>query len=123
MSNLVNHAKEELERLGNDSDFNDGIIRIVQAFADMGHSGGSASYATPLINNLLQFKNLTPLTDDPSEWMHVGDDMWQNRRNSEAFSNDRGVTHWILSEGANSSNPWPRHVSRPRDVSEKGTDG
>lgn len=113
MSNLVAHAKRELELVGEEPEIIDGYLKVIQAFADMGHSGGSASVAIPVINELLQFNNLTPLTDDPSEWNNVsdisGEEMWQNRRNSEAFSTDGGKTYYLLSEGGNAKNPRPLH--------------
>lgn len=103
-SNLVNHARTELRLIGEDEHTTVGILRVIQAFADMGHSGGSASVAIPMITNLLQYKNLSPLTDDPSEWVFHdgsvagGNGVWQNTRNSEAFSNDGGKTYWLISE-------------------------
>lgn len=97
-SNLVKHARRELERCGNDDDFDSSIINAVKAFAKYGHSGGSASVAIPLLNELLQFHNITPLTDDPKEWNEVGDEMWQSARNSEAFSEDGGKTYRLVSE-------------------------
>ena len=97
MSNLVNHAKRELELVGEDPETIEGLLKVIQAFADMGHSGGSAAVAVPMINDLLQFKNLTPLTNDPEEWIEVGDDIWQNRRNPEAFSKDGGRSYILLS--------------------------
>lgn len=117
-SNLVQHALRELEAIGEDAETIGGYLKVVQAFADMGHSGGSASVAIPVINQLLQFKNLTPLTDNPDEWYFHGADMWdgkngvwQNKRNSEAFSNDGGKTYYLLSEGGNAKNPYPLHKS------------
>jgi hypothetical protein len=104
MSNLVNHARHELELVESDPWLIDGMVKVVQAFADMGHSGGSASIAIPMLHDLLQFKNLAPLTDDPSEWedqteMTGGSvRLWQNKRNSEAFSLNGGVTYYLLSE-------------------------
>lgn len=109
--NLVRHARAELARINNDEDFNNSLIESVRAFAKYGHSGGSASVAIPILHDLLQFKNLTPLTDDASEWNNVGQNTWQSTRNSEAFSNDRGKTYWLLSEGASSVNPNPTHYS------------
>lgn len=118
MSNLVEHARRELALIGEDPETVDGYLRVVQAFADMGHSGGSASVAVPVINELLQFKNLRPLTDDPAEWFHHGPDVagrpggiWQNTRNSEAFSNDGGKTYYLLSEGGNNQTRGPLHAS------------
>ena len=104
MSNLVDHARRELELIGEEPETVAGYLNVIQAFADMGHSGGSASVAIPVIHELLQFKNLRPLTNDPVEWFHHGEadagrpDLWQNVRNSEAFSNDGGKTFYLLSE-------------------------
>lgn len=98
--NLVAHAKRELEFLGNDEDFNKSIIDSVRSFAAYGHSGGSAMYAIPVLNDLLQFKNLSPLTNDPNEWIDLDptDGMVQSTRNPEVFSEDGGKTYYLLSE-------------------------
>lgn len=99
MSNLVEHAKRELKLLGEtDEEYVQGIVNVMQAFADFGHSGGSASVAIPTIYELMQFHTLTPLTNNPAEWNEVGEGVWQNQRNSEAFSGDGGVTYYLLSE-------------------------
>ena len=119
-SNLVKHARRELILLGEDAETINGYLKVVQAFADIGHSGGSASVAIPTINALLQYKNLKPLTDDIHEWNHVGDatpespNIWQNTRNSEAFSNDGGKTYYLLSE-CNRRRPKKMHDSVPFD--------
>ena len=105
MSNLVDHARRELERVESDPWFIDGMLKVVAAFAEMGHSGGSAEIAIPMLNDLLQYKNLSPLTDDPEEWIDQtamtatpNVSLWQNKRNSEAFSLNRGKTYYLLSE-------------------------
>lgn len=110
MSNLVDHAKMELEIIGEEPETIEGYLKVIQAFADMGHSGCSASFAIPVINELLQFGNLAPLTDNPDEWYNHGG-FWQNKRNSKAFSNDSGKTYYLLSEGGNRDNPHPLHDS------------
>ena len=110
-SNLVDHARRELALIGNDLEFNESIIAAIRAFSSYGHLGGSASVAIPMINDLLQFKNLTPLTDDPAEWNEVTDNTWQSSRRSEAFSNDGGGTYYLLSEGSTGRNPQPLHTS------------
>jgi len=101
-SNLVNHARRELELIGEEPETIDGILRIMQAFADMGHSGGSASVIIPWIHELLQFNNLKPLTDNPDEWQQLNDmgmlDVWQSRRRADAFSTDGGKTYYTLGE-------------------------
>jgi hypothetical protein len=118
MSNLVDHARRELELIGEEPETIAGYLKVIQAFADMGHSGGSASVAIPVINELLQFKNLSLLTDDPAEWMHVSEEqwgqpggIWQNCRNFEAFSHDGGKSYYLLSEGAHNMNQRPIHFS------------
>lgn len=118
-SNLVAHARRELEAIGEEPDTIAGYLRVVQAFADMGHSGGSASVAIPTINQLLQFKPLGPITNDPDEWYNHGKDMggrpgedfWQNKRDGEAFSNDGGKTYYLLSERPLYQKTGPLHTS------------
>lgn len=101
---LVEHARRELELLGEDEWMKEGMLKTIAAFAEMGHSGGSASIAIPMLNDLLQHKNLTPLTNDPAEWIDQssltadGNHLWQSNRNYEAFSLDGGKTYYLLSE-------------------------
>ena len=104
-SNLMIHARRELELLGEEPEIVEGYLKMIQIFADMGHSGGSASVFIPTLTRLLWFKNLTPLTDDPDEWVHHTAEVWgepggvwQNVRNGEAFSDDGGKTYTLLSE-------------------------
>jgi len=126
MSNLVNHARRELTLIGEESETIERYLNIIKAFSDMGHSGGSASVAIPTINVLLQFKNLSALTNDPAEWMFVGDvsptasELWQSIRNLEAFSHDGGKSFWLLSEGGNDRNPKPLHFSE--DINDRVVD-
>lgn len=113
-SGLVLHAMRELALAGNDEDFDNSIIAAVEAFASYGHSGGFASFAIPMLNDLLLYKNLTPLTDDPKEWNQVemGEEAcWQCVRNPEAFSNDGGKTYYLLSEGGSINAPKVIHES------------
>lgn len=119
MSKLVEHAKRELELIGEDADVIEWYLKVVEAFASFGHSGGSASATIPVLHELLQYKNLSPLTNNPDEWYYHGPNMsvdgkhfWQNRRNSEAFSLDGGNTYYLLSEGGNMTNPYPLHKSK-----------
>ncbi|THA29226.1 hypothetical protein E6R18_25305 [Streptomyces sp. A1277] len=104
-SNLVAHARRELIILEEDRDTIRGLCKVVQAFADMGHSGGSAPHAIAYLERLLRFQPLTDLTDDPAEWLDRHAEgrlnpvpLWQSTRNSEAFSTDGGKTYYLLSE-------------------------
>lgn len=120
-SNLVAHARRELELIGEDPDVIHGYLNVIQAFADMGHSGGSASVAIPTLNELLQFKNLMPLTDDPDDWIRHTEKVWgepggiwQNRRNGECFSKDGGRTYTMLSDKKHwLTRKKPVHISAP----------
>lgn len=118
MSNLVEHARRELTAIGYDEDTMSGFINVVQAFAEMGHSGGSASIAIPTINELLQFKNLSPLTNDPEEWVHHTEEqwgepggVWQNIRNGGAFSIDGGRTYTMLDDPKDHAGKKPIYTS------------
>lgn len=103
MSNLVEHAKRELEKT-DIADRNgmyggmlyDSIMEIVETFAKQGHSGASASIAIPVIHKLLRFKPLTPISSDPEEWIdrtkESGRPFWQNKRDPSVFSEDGGKT-------------------------------
>lgn len=109
MSNLVDHARRELEILGcTEEDITD-IVKVVQSFAEINPSGSQAAWMIPLIYKLMQFQNLTPLTDDPKEWVchtppTVAEEVWQNTRCGEAFSTNGGRTYYLLSEGGNANN-------------------
>jgi hypothetical protein len=107
-SNLVQHAERELKAIGEEQEFIDGYLKMLTVFADMGHSGGSASVFIPTLNALLNFKNLGPLTKDPDEWMDVGEmsgfPFWQSKRCADAFSTDGGQTYYLLSDGSHDGN-------------------
>ncbi len=117
MSNLVDHARRELAAIKEDPEFAESMIKAVEAFDSFGHSGASADIAIEMLAGLLRFKNLSPLTDDPEEWVHHGEDVWgepggiwQNRRNGEAFSKDGGKTYYLLSERENPGGDSPMEV-------------
>lgn len=107
---LVAHARSELDRAGlfdKDSDYDgmlgEAILELIEVFAEQGHSGTSACAAIDIINTLLKFNPLTPLTYAEDEWDNVsdatGEPMWQNKRKPDVFSRDHGVT-WYCLDGA-----------------------
>lgn len=106
-SHLVRYAREELQRAGLfDEDGNYGgmlgeqTLRVVEVFAEAGHSGTSADVTIGLLEKLLRFEPLTPLTYAEDEWINVseqsGTSLWQNRRKSDVFSHDLGATWYCL---------------------------
>lgn len=110
MSNLRDHAVREMELAGVDDDIygdmtSKAVLELIDVFDKQGHSGMSGSLILSIFNQVVQFKNLAPLTNDPTEWNEVGDNVWQNNRNSEAFSSDGGKTYYLLSERQPDSEP------------------
>lgn len=102
---LREHAEREVRLAGlldKDSDYNgmvgEAVIELAETLGKQGHSGFSAMLTLAAFNEVAQFRNLTPLTNDPDEWNEVGEGMWQSKRNSEAFSKDGGATWYLLSE-------------------------
>lgn len=103
MSNLVKHAEFELRKAGlfdSDSDYNgmiaEAVMKLVKTHAEEGHSGMSHAVTLRVFNKVVNFKSLTPLTNDPNEWMEVHDGMWQNRRQSSCFSDDGLKTYYDI---------------------------
>lgn len=89
-SNLVLHARAELALLGGADDemqqaMNEHIIGMVKLFSKEGHSGFSASYAIGILEKLLRFEPITPLTGEPGEWVEVASGTLQNKRCSHVF--------------------------------------
>lgn len=120
-SNLVAHAERELEELnrrqppvGNDMDpewsnmIDEAVVGLVKTFAHQRHSGGSAMTTLALFDELVRFNALSPLTTDPKDWVEVGEDLHQNRRQSSCFSNNGGKTYWNIEEKS-----WLSKLSEP----------
>jgi hypothetical protein len=108
MSNLVRHAEEEMRRAGlYDADADYGgmipkaVMKLVEAHASEGHSGGSHHMVMAIFNKVINFEPLTPLSSNPEEWMKVDPDhyqpgTWQNRRKGSTFSRDGGKTWYDI---------------------------
>lgn len=114
---LVEHARRELELLGQtaeDPAYAQSIVSAVAVFASYGHSGGSASVAIEQLHDLLRFRTLSPITSDPDTWNYVGSDMWQSKRDPAAFSKDGGQT-WYFVDGRDAEQ-LRKHESQAEDV-------
>jgi hypothetical protein len=114
-SSLYLWAKAELDRLivgcekaeGKDGlemqeAINKDILEIVKIFCTQGHSGFSASYALNRIKRLLDWKPITALTGEESEWGEVpewdsGSKTQQNKRCSAVFRDnyDNSTANYI----------------------------
>ena len=119
VSNLVGHARNELEIAGyeiseaaptieSDNDYANmcaiGALELIEKFAGQGHSGLSAGITLSLFDTLSKWGNLSPITSNPKEWMDVSEHggekgkMWQSRRNPAVFSEDGGQTWYNIDE-------------------------
>lgn len=94
MSNLIDHAKIELQAIGYDpNDQEDGpnkwiqenILELLEVFSKQGHSGSSAPYCINLFTKLARFEPLCPLTGEDSEWTEVSAKLFQNKRCGHVF--------------------------------------
>ena len=97
-------AERELEAAGyhaNDPEdgpnkwLREGTLELLKVFSKQGHSGSSAPFAINLFQTLASHRPLTPLSGDDSEWVHVGDDVWQNNRDGRVFKNGKGEAYQI----------------------------
>lgn len=88
---MINHAKRELAILQSEEEdelqeqINKNILDIVELFLEQNHSGTSASYVVGILDRLLRFEPISPLTGEDDEWNHVGENYYQNKRCSHVF--------------------------------------
>lgn len=98
MSNLTSHALNEFRAAGwADSDgfikdemqaaICDHVLKLLEVFADEGHSGSTAPYTVSLFEKLAMFEPIVPLTGEDWEWVEVGPGVFQNKRCSHVFKN------------------------------------
>lgn len=98
MSDLINFAKSELDIIGMKEDdleisnraMREHILKMVEVFSDEGHSGFSASYAAAILEKLLRFQPISPLTGEDSEWNLISEveRLYQNKRCSHVFKSN-----------------------------------
>lgn len=96
MINLETYAIDELTRIGmydSDDEMNremcEHILKMVDVFAEEGHSGFSAEYAIGILQKLLRYQPLSPLTGGDDEWIEVTDGVFQNKRCSRIFKDGK----------------------------------
>lgn len=120
---LVAHARRELALIGEDDWLTEGLCKVITAFAEMGHSGFSAEHSTTVLEKLLRYRPLSPITDDPAEWEDrsemSGYPIWQNVRDSRAMSKDGGKTYTLVDEEPQTSDSGqPVHASQAKAVTD-----
>jgi len=107
------HAKNELKLAGfYDSDnpefevtasFAVNVLDIVTKIHGAAIDGVSLFEVLEVVVALATFKNITPLTNHPDEWLDISDYMggnhcWQNKRNPSVFSKDNGKTCFSIDQ-------------------------
>jgi hypothetical protein len=98
--NHHDYAEMELSRFFKSDDEMDQlmkrqILEIVDLFGTHGHSGFSAPYAIGILEKLLRYEPLSPLTGEDSEWFKHDGGLEQNmrafnvfRENGKAYQSD-----------------------------------
>jgi hypothetical protein len=117
MSNLVEHAKRELQEAGLFDKSDDGlyggmiaedVMELIEKFSEQGHSGGSAQIVSDLFNRLSRFGILNPMKNPMETGEYIDHSeissgpMFQSTRKSTVFSADGGKTWYDLDKRA----PW-----------------
>ena len=90
MSEFIEYAKSELDRIPKDEYgmqemINNDILEIIEKFADQGHSGFSAIYAISVLERLMRWKPISPLTVEEYEWSTTTGSTKQNKRCSSVL--------------------------------------
>ncbi|WP_116206209.1 hypothetical protein [Amycolatopsis circi] len=102
MSDLGDHAIYELDYQGIVDPDRARIIAIIGNFADYTDPVARAE-AFARVQTLLQFKALSPLTSEPAQWvdrssLSGGRELWQSKRDPDAWSRDGGSTYYMQSQ-------------------------
>lgn len=109
MSNYKNHAWMEFKAAGwcdENGKFDDEmqeaicnhVLKLLDVFADEGHSGSTAPYAINLFKTLASFEPIVPLTGEDWEWALLDygcDPKWQNKRAGRVFKDSDGRAYDI----------------------------
>lgn len=100
---MIDFAKRELATLRSSDEPNEmqdmiekHVLEMVKLFSDEGHSGSSASYTISILEKVLRFEPITPLTGEEDEWTELGygPDMFaQNKRCSHVFKRADGSAY------------------------------
>ena len=98
LSDLSKHAIGELSLIKEDPKIILWYVSVIEAFNIMQLPQEAADHCVATLTQLLRYGNLAPLTDEPREWVQIGDDLWQSIRNRDAFSNNGGTTYKLYSE-------------------------
>ena len=129
MSNLVEHAKVELDKAGLFDETNDfyggttgnAVLELIEKFSEQGHSGASAGIVAGLFARLAKYDVISPITGEDDEWNDISEEMGQilhqNKRCSSLFKRaDNKVSNSdaIIFRGEES---WDTFTGKVEDIS------
>jgi hypothetical protein len=100
LSDLSKHAIGELSLIKEDPKIILWYVSVIEAFNIMQLTPEASDHCVATLTQLLRYGNLAPLTDEPKEWIQIGDELWQSIRNRDAFSNNGGNTYKLYSENS-----------------------
>lgn len=95
---LEDICKNDEEALNMQKTVTKDVMQIVQIFTEQAHSGFSSAYILDLLERLLRYKPLTPLTGDDDEWedcSQFGINDLQNKRCPAVFKRPDGTAYWV----------------------------
>lgn len=106
--NLLSFVKNELdimeakcsseEELKMQKQIDEDILNVIQKFYEQGHTGYTAGYVLGILERLLRFKPITPLTGEADEWedcSQFGFEDKQNKRCPSVFKRPDGTAYWV----------------------------
>jgi hypothetical protein len=98
LSAMSKHAIVELSLIKEEPKIVLWYVSVLEAYNAMNLTEEASDHCLETLTRLIRYENLAPLTDEPMEWVKVGDDIWQSIRNYDAFSNNGGKTFKLHSE-------------------------
>lgn len=120
---LYDHAERELNMIQCEEPEKTALLEAVRGFAKGGWSGGSVGWGVATLVRLLEFKPLSPISSEPTEWNHIADErtpngpIWQSQRRSTTFSRDGGRTWYDIEDPSqNNGDVWKRDEAEWEDV-------
>jgi hypothetical protein len=115
---ILGHTKEVIKAYRDVGDAFDVLIKVVSEEA-IANGDLEPITLNGIIGNLLallDFQNLSPLTDDPDEWSEISMVLYQSKRNPNAFSTTQGSTYYLLAEKDRKTKTFPVHISEHKVI-------
>lgn len=98
LSAMSKHAIVELSLIKEDPKVVLWYVSVLEAYNAMNLTEEASDHCLQVLNRLIRYENLAPLTDEPMEWVKIGDNYWQSIRSYDAYSTNGGKTYKLHSE-------------------------